>query len=91
MLIVGLINSNDFKHPIIGTCLNCLLQSVNTSPVHVIPKLQLKLHSASLFSTSILITLTLTSSKMSQTKVNRELANLGVKFTDIDTNKGYAA
>ena len=60
------------------------------SPIYFILKPQLKLQSSSLFSTSSLITGTLKIWNMAQPKVNRELANLGVNFTNIDINEGYA-
>ena len=89
-LLAGLINSNDFKHLTIGTCSYCLLQLVSTSPIYLIFQPKVNWHSASVFSASSLIIVTSEIYKMAQSKVNRELTDLGVSLTNIDTNKGCA-
>ena len=64
-----------------------LFQLVSTLPIYFIHKSQLNWHSASLFSTSSLITATLAICNMAESKVNRELAHLGVSVTNIDMNE----
>ena len=88
--LMVLYNSNHFKHLRIGICSYHLLQLVSTSPIYLMLKPQLNWHSTCLFSASCAITVILAIYSMSQSKINRKLANLEVSLTKIDMNEGYA-
>ena len=88
--LMVLINSDNLKHLAIGTYLYCVLQLASTSPICFILKPKLNWHSVSLFSAFSLITVTLEIWIMEQSKVNRELADLGVYLTSTNMTKGYA-
>ena len=87
---MALFNSNNFKHITISTYSYCLLQLMSTLPIYFILKPELNQHSANLCSASSLIKVTLPIYNMAQSKVNRELGNLGVSHTNVLMNKCYA-
>ena len=59
-------------------------------PINFILKPKLNWHLVSLISASSLITVSLTICNTVQSKVSRNLADLGASLTNIDVNEGYA-
>ena len=63
---------------------------MGASPIYFILKPQPNQHSTSPFSASSLVTVILAIYNIAQSKVYRELANLGVSHTNVEMNEGYA-